>query len=600
MKKEKKQNRIFYSEALRSLRESDGDHLWAELLADWKWIMRYVRRHRKSVTGYTVLGLVSTSMSLLLSYVIKQLINVVVAGQYQAVPFLGVLLVCGLILNPAAGAAALRLSAAITIDVNNDIQAEVFEKVLDANWAEIRQRPVGDLINRLNSDVKTVSSNAVKWIPNLVINVYTFALTFVLLWRIDYVMALISLLSAPFLLLASRFLLGKLRSRRKAVNELDSDMISFETEAFSNFDMIKSFGISNFFSGRLSDWHVKARKKNLDYNAVQLKAEIFMALTSGLVTLVSLGYSLLRLAQGMLLFGDMTFFLTQRSNVSSRFQSIVSAAPGMLNSSVSAHRLRELTEVSTEPCDESAFQELSKAVSGGVSVILDHVSFSYDGVEEIYSGGSFAAHPSEIVTILGPSGEGKTTLLRLILGLITPDTGEVSLLTAQGEKLPVSADARKLIAYVPQGASVVSGTVADNMRMVKEDATDEEIISALKAACAWEFVEKLPDGIYARLGEKTQGLSAGQAQRIAIARALLRNSPILILDEATSALDAETERLVLKNILEMAPEKTCIVSTHRPSILAQSDRIYRVEDKQLTDVTVEEAIRMDYLREDYQ
>ena len=599
MKKATKQNGIFYSEAFHSMRDRAGDHLWAELLADWKWILRHARRHRKSVVSYTVLGLLSTSMSLLLSYVIKQLINAVVAGQYQAVPFFGVLLVCGLILHPAISAAALRLSAIVTIDVNNDIQAEIFEKVLDANWMEIRQRQVGDLINRLNSDVKTVSSNAVKWIPNLIINVYTFVLTFVLLWRIDFVMALISLLAAPFLLAASRFLIEKLRSQRKAVSELDSDMISFETETFSNFDMIKSFGIADFFSGRLSNWHIKAKKKNLDYNAVQLKAEVIMSLTSGLVTLVALGYSLLRLAQGTLLFGDMTFFLTQRSNVSSRFQSIMSAVPGMLNGSVSAHRIRELAEMDTEPCNEDVFEELSHAVSGGVSVVLDHVSFSYDGEEEIYSGGSFAAHPGEIVTILGPSGEGKTTLLRLILGLITPDTGEVSLLTAQGEKLPVSADVRKLIAYVPQGASIVSGTVADNMRMVREDAGDEEIVTALKAACAWEFVEKLPAGIHTRLGEKSQGLSAGQAQRIAIARALLRNSPVLILDEATSALDAETERMVLKNILEIAPEKTCIVSTHRLSILAQSDRIYRVEDKQLTDVTMEETIRMDYPREGY-
>lgn len=590
MKKEAKKNKIFHSEALRNLRESAGDHLWAELIADWKWILRYARRHRKSVVSYTVLGLLSTSMSLLLSYTIKQLINVVVAGQYQAVPFFGVILVSGLILSPAIGAATLRLSAVITIDVTNDIQAEIFEKVLNANWMEIRQRPVGDLINRLNNDVKTVSSNAVKWIPNLIINVYTFTLTFILLWRIDCVMALISLLAAPFLLLASHSLLEELRNQRKAVSELDSDMISFETETFGNFDMIKSFGISDFFSGRLSAWHVKAKKTNLDYNAVQLKADVLMSLTSGLVTVVALGYSLLRLAQGTLLFGDMTFFLSQRSNVSNRFQSIMAAIPGMLNGSVSAHRLRELADMTTEPCNESAFEGLSNAVAGGVSVILDHVSFSYDGKEEIYSDGSFAAHPGEIVTILGPSGEGKTTLLRLILGLIAPDAGEVSLMTAQGMSLPVTADVRKLIAYVPQGTAIVSGTVADNMRMVKKDAEDREIIAALKAACAWEFIEKLPNGIYTHLGEKAQGISTGQAQRIAIARALLRNAPILILDEATSALDAETERLVLKNILEAAPDKTCIVSTHRPSILEQSNRIYRVEDKKLTELTAKDLI----------
>lgn len=598
IKNEKRQNGIFHSGAIRRLWESAGERPWAELLDDWKWIMRYARRYRKRIVGYAVLGLLSASMSLLLSYVVKQLINVVVAGRYQTVPALAAILVGGLLLSPAVSAAALRLSATISVDVTNDIQADIFEKVLNADWSEVRKRPVGDLINRLNGDVKTVSANAVNWIPNLIINLYSFSLTLVLLWNIDRMMALISVLAAPILLLASRALMGEMKDRRRAVSELDSDMLSFETEALSNFDMIKSFGISDFFSGRFSVWHTEAREKNLSYNAVQLKAEIVMALVSGMVTLTALGYSILRLAQGRLLFGDMTFFLTKRSNIANRFQSVMSALPGILNSSVAAHRIRELTELETEPSDEKGFEALSEAVSGGVSVLLDHVSFSYDGTEEIYTDGSFEAHPGELVTILGSSGEGKTTLLRLILGLIAPDTGEVSLLTAQGARLPLSTDVRKLISYVPQDGFVISGTVAENLRMVRKDASDEAIVSALKAACAWDFVEKLPQGIHTRLGEKAQGISTGQAQRIAIARALLRNSPILMLDEATGALDMDTERRILKNISEIAPDKTCIVSTHRLGILEQSDRVYRVEGKKLTEVSPEEFLRAENSREE--
>lgn len=195
-----------------------------------------------------------------------------------------------------------------------------------------------------------------------------------------------------------------------------------------------------------------------------------------------------------------------------------------------------------------------------------------------------------IVTILGPSGEGKTTLLRMILGLISPDSGDVTLIASDGTELPVNADLRNLISYVPQGNTIIAGTGAENLRMVNEAATDEAIIAALKSACAWEFVKNLPDGIHTRLGSNAYGISVGQAQRISIARALLRNAPILLLDEATSALDPDTEASVLKQIVSMCPNKTCIVSTHRPSILPLSSRVYRVKEKTLVELNRRETM----------
>src|SRR5699024_9248829 len=151
---------------------------------------------------------------------------------------------------------------------------------------------------------------------------------------------------------------------------------------------------------------------------------------------------------------------------------------------------------------------------------------------------------------------------------------------------------RPLFAYVPQGNTIFSGTIADNLRMVKEDATDEQIIEALKSACAYEFVERMEDGIHSEIGTRGKGLSEGQAQRIAIARAILRDAPILLLDEATSALDVETERRVLRNIVQNHPNKTCVVTTHRPSVLNLCQRVYRVVDTKLTQLSEEESARM--------
>ena len=204
----------------------------------------------------------------------------------------------------------------------------------------------------------------------------------------------------------------------------------------------------------------------------------------------------------------------------------------------------------------------------------------------------FVARPGEIVALIGPSGEGKTTMIRLILGLVCPQSGRALIRAADGTEVTMNAETRHLFAYVPQGNTILSGTIAENMRTVKEDATDEEIIEALKIACAWDFVAKMPDTINAKVGERGRGFSEGQAQRIAIARAVLRDAPVLLLDEATSALDVTTERRVLRNIVQQKPNKTCIVTTHRPSVLNLCQRVYRVVDTRVTELSEEESARM--------
>ena len=188
--------------------------------------------------------------------------------------------------------------------------------------------------------------------------------------------------------------------------------------------------------------------------------------------------------------------------------------------------------------------------------------------------------------------EGKTTMIRLILGLIHPEKGEAYLRASNGKQVEMNADTRHLFAYVPQGNTILSGTIAENLKMVKQDATEEEMIEALKISCAWDFVKNMEETIYTKIGERGRGFSEGQAQRIAIARAVLRDAPILLLDEATSALDVTTERKVLRNIIKQRPNKTCIVTTHRPSVLNMCQRVYRVMETQVTELSEEESSKM--------
>lgn len=235
---------------------------------------------------------------------------------------------------------------------------------------------------------------------------------------------------------------------------------------------------------------------------------------------------------------------------------------------------------------------MDQYVEQGFEVQMKDVNFSYVEGTRVITDSAFQAKPGEIVALVGPSGEGKTTMIRLILGLVRPEEGAVKLRAAGGQEIEMNAETRHLFAYVPQGNTILSGTIAENMRMVKEDATDEEIIEALKVACAWDFVEKLPLQINNSVGERGRGLSEGQAQRIAIARAVLRDAPILLLDEATSALDVTTERTVLRNIVKQHPNKTCIVTTHRPSVLNLCQRVYRVMETHVTELSEEESSRM--------
>ena len=237
-------------------------------------------------------------------------------------------------------------------------------------------------------------------------------------------------------------------------------------------------------------------------------------------------------------------------------------------------------------------QEFDEYVKDGFEIRMKDVNFSYAAEKKVITDSEFVAKPGEIVALVGPSGEGKTTMIRLILGLIHPQEGDVVMRASDGKELSMNADIRHLFTYVPQGNTILSGTIAENMRTVKEDATDDEIIGALKISCAWDFVKDLEDTINSKVGERGRGLSEGQAQRIAIARAVLRDAPILLLDEATSALDVTTERNVLKNIVQQHPNKTCIVTTHRPSVLNMCHRVYRVMETKVTELSEEESSRM--------
>lgn len=584
-------NRLIKSDALQTIISKVYDGTFTEFADDWKWIFSFSKKYRLIILLYTFVGIFSSTLSLGAAWLSRILINIIVGKQVDKIWLLLCSMIGMTIFSLIFTSVNSRIFTRISIYVNNDIQAQIFDRIIDARWRELSRYPSGDLLNRFNGDVGTIAANAISWIPNLIINIYTFAITFFALFRTDPTMAWIAFISAPFLLMMSRYILRKMKEYRKRVLELNSKMMSFEVETFYNFDMIKSFGIFGHYSNRLREWQGKFKEFNLDYNKFEIKAKIMITLVSTLVSLVAFGYCLYRLWTGQILYGDMTFFLQQRSSLSARFNSLVGTIPGMLNSAVSAHRVRELVDLPRETHNIEAYEELKKYEDEGISVKLKNVTFGYsDGGDKfVYKNAEFEANPGEIVAVIASSGGGKTTLMKLLLGMLDADSGSVTLVGSDGKEMPVNADLRKFFSYVPQGNTILSGTIADNMRMVREDITDEEIISALKTACAYDFVSEIEGGINGKLGERGRGVSEGQAQRISIARAIVRNSPILLLDEATSALDVGTEEKLLRNIIKVHPNKVIIVSTHRPSVLKLCNRIYRIADGGIEEINIEKA-----------
>ena len=567
------------------------DGTFKEILDDWKWIFTYSLRYKGAILFYLILGIFSTTMGLIGSIAGKYLIDIITGYQTDKLWLLITIAVGSAILGLVFSSIISRVTTKLSIYINNDIQLDLFDKIIDADWMEINRYSNGDVLNRFTSDTGTVSGNAISWLPSIIIAMYQFIATFIVIMHYDIIMAILAFASAPFMLAVSRFVISKQRDYNKKVREMSSDVMTFEIETFYNFDTIKSFGVADQYSKKLRWWQKKFKDISLEYNMFSIKTNIFMSMVGMLVQFTAFGYCLWRLWTHSITYGTMTLFMQQRSALSGAFNGVLGIIPGFLNSSVSAHRIREIVQLPKEIHIHQS-SELDKYSDKGFTVQMRNIDFAYIQCNKVITNSEFIARPGEIVALVGPSGEGKTTMLRLILGLIHPQNGEALIRAYDGKEVQLNVDTRHLFSYVPQGNTILSGTIADNMRIAKEDATDEEIVEALKIACAWDFVQKLSDTYNHKIGEKGRGFSEGQSQRIAIARAVLRNAPILLLDEATSALDVTTERAVLRNIIQQRPNKTCIVTTHRPTVLNMCQRVYRVMQTKVTELSEAESGKM--------
>lgn len=557
------------------LKEKMEDGTFREMLAEARWMKTYIRRYRKEVFAYILIGVLSTLMSLLSSLAMRKLIDVVTGFQtgkfLGAAIFMGAFLLFGVLFNGASS----RIAAKINIRIQNDIQAEVYDRMLRTDWQALEQFRSGDLINRLNGDVGTVAGGVTSFLPSLIMGSVQFLGSLIIILLYDPMMALIALVGAPIYVLASRTLVRRMREYNKEMKTIGSQVMSFHEDSFRNVSSVKSFGIMDGFLGRMRSLQNRYKTAVLDYNRFSVIAGMVMGIVGLLISASCFGWGVYRLWTHSISYGTMTMFLQLVNMMRGAFSALIGLVPTFISITTSAGRIMAVVELPEEP---GAREQV--VAPDPCSVKLKDVSFAYKD-DPVLDQVSFSAKPGEFVALTGASGAGKTTLIRIILGLVQPTSGTASLVGPDKE-YPLSASTRRAFAYVPQGNTIFAGTIADNLRMVKPDATEEEMQEALRLACADHFVNRLPDGVYSSTGEHGRGFSEGQAQRLAVARALMQNAPVLILDEATSALDEETEKRMLDNITADGRVKTCIVITHRSATAAYCNRHYKLKDGQLT------------------
>lgn len=553
-----------------------------EIYRETVWMYQYAKRYWLSICFYIFAGVFSTVMGLGSSVVSKYLIDAVTGVRKDRILLFAVLIICMTIAGILSNAIISRISAKINVVIQNEIQSDIFQKIIHTEWKELQPFRSGDLLNRLSGDATQVASSVISWIPNSITKLVQFIGAFMIIFYYDPVMAGIALLSAPVTVIFSRKFMHKMRTYNNEMREMTSSLMSFQDDTFQNIQTVKALNLTGVFEKKLQNLQNRYKEKMLDYNKFTVYTSSFMSAVGTGVSYICFGWSVYRLWSGYITTGTLLMFFQMANSLSSSFSSLIQIVPAAINAATCAGRLMAVSELQKEKfLDMDQVQKILENEKKEISIEMKDINVSYKEGKNVIQNGDFIANSGEITAIIGPSGEGKTTLIRVLLGLLYPAEGTAELKDTEDKKSRLSAGTREFFSYVPQGNTIFAGTIAENMRMVKKDATDEEIREALETACAYEFVKRLPDEIETTVGEKGGGFSEGQAQRLAIARALLKNAPILILDEATSALDIETEERVLKNIMKKDRNRTCIVTTHRPSVLSVSDHIYEIREGKL-------------------
>ena len=535
----------------------------------FKWLWRAWRGNQLQAILNATIGLLSVVVSLAQVWAVQHAIDVASGHTegsiYWSVGVMALLVLCGFFLRICS----IWVRNILGIKAQNRMQQRMLDRILRSEWTGKESHHSGDVLNRLEQDVGTVVSFLTETIPNTISVVAMFVGAFLYLFAMDKVLAFVIVGIIPVFVLLSKLYIGQMRRLTRQVRDSDSKVQSVLQETIQHRMLIKTLESDSVMVDRLESTQSELRHRVVKRTAFSVVSNFILNAGFSVGYLIAFLWAALRMADQTLTFGGMTAFLQLVNRIQGPARDLTRLAPVFVGVFTAAERLMELEE---NPLEEQGDPIPLTAPCG---VRLEHITYAYDdGDSNVIEQLDFDFFPGSCTAVLGETGAGKTTLIRLILALLRPNEGKVILYNQQ-EQRELSPLMRCNFVYVPQGNTLMSGTIRDNLRLGKLNATEEEIKTALEMSCA-SFVMELPDGLDTVCTEAGGGLSEGQAQRISIARALLRNRPIMLFDEATSALDPETERQLLHNIL-FNHDKTVIFITHRPAVVDYCDQTLHLQ-----------------------
>ncbi|MBO5419586.1 MAG: ABC transporter ATP-binding protein [Bacteroidales bacterium] len=545
----------------------------------FRWFCRVIRPFRAAILAMMACHVLLAFCSVGFVYSCKKLVDVAVAAfegydvgdqLYWWGLSLIIVVLSRLLLNSVRS----YLQTKTEINIKNRLRYILFDIMLHLKSDGGRRHHSGDLLNRMLEDVRVVATSFSSSLPNVIGTMLQFIVAFAFLIILDVRLALIVVVLVPAGVFVGRFITRRMRDLTHNIRNSDSQVQSHLQESIQHLTLLQTLEYADSSSSELETLQNSLYEKELKRTRFSVVSRIFVSLAFSAGHTVTFLYGVFGISEGTISYGMMTAFLQLVGQIQRPLVELSTQIPSLIHATASIDRLIELEELPRE--DFSG----SRLLPGTAGISIKDVDFAYpDSDHDVLNSFSYDFAPGSRTAIVGPTGVGKSTLIKLMLSLLKPRKGSIELYVSDGNRLPASADTRCNMVYVPQGNSLFSGSIRENLLMGNPDATEHEMLEALKIAAA-DFVGDLPSGLDTQCFEAGAGLSEGQAQRIAIARALLRPGSVLLLDEFSSALDAATESALMERLTAGLPDHTMIFITHREKIIDYCDSVLRLESRQ--------------------
>lgn len=540
----------------------------------FRWFIRAVRPYWLSLSTIMLCHVLIAGCAIGFVYVSKKLVDVAVAmfegrDLMDGLTLWAALMVGIVIFRIGLNALRTYLQTTTEIKLKNSFRRRIFDILLHLQSNGGTRHHSGDMLNRMQEDVRMVSSVMAGAIPNLLGTVLQFVAAFAFLVCLDMRLALLIVIVVPVGILIGKYITGRIRNLTLDIRKSDSLVQAHLQESLQHITLLQSLEHTDSSASTLDGLQGNLYGNELRRTRFSVISRICMSLALQAGHIIAFLWGVAGISTGTVTYGMMTAFLQLVGQIQRPLVDMSSQVPSIIHATASVDRIMELEALPQENVSEA------HSLAGIVGIRFEDVSFAYsESSNLVLNGFSYDFMPGSRTSIVGPTGVGKSTMIRIMLSLLKPVKGRVMLYSDE-EHVEVSPATRCNLVYVPQGNSLFSGTVRDNLLMGNPEATEEQMTSALHTAAA-DFVFDLPGGLDTQCFEAGAGLSEGQAQRIAIARALLRPGSILLLDEFSSALDAETENVLLERLTSHLPDHTMIFITHREKIIDYCDSVLRL------------------------